>query len=69
MFFGREVSHVLDLFSATPQDIQRLIDSESDPVILRHLVDIQVAIEADALDAHVDAVGALCDLLVMERGA
>lgn len=58
----------VDLLAASPQQIQTLIDGESDPAVLRHLVDLQRAALDEDVEGAVDAVGALSDLLVLERG-
>lgn len=59
---------VLDLMSADWGSIQRIIEGESDPEVLRHLVALQEAALVDDLEGRVDAIEGLSNLLVLERG-
>jgi hypothetical protein len=58
----------MDLYSLTPFEVRQLMDSETDPDVLRCLVQLEAAAHSDDDLERTEAIGALSDLLVLNRG-
>jgi hypothetical protein len=56
------------LYSLTPFEIRALMDSETDPDVLRCLVQLEAAAHSDDDLERTSAIGALADLLILNRG-
>lgn len=58
----------MDLFNVGPREVAEMIQSESDPEVIRILVRLESAAGSGDELARMEAIGALSDLLVLERG-
>ncbi len=57
-----------DLMAASASDVGRLIAAETDPAVLRVLVELERAADVDDYEARADAIELLFEMLVLERG-
>lgn len=58
----------LNLFTASPAEIRDLMQQTDDVATLRLLADIEAAVLAGDIEAQVEAVDRIADLLVLQQG-
>jgi hypothetical protein len=59
----------IDLFQITAPEVLDLVYAETDPKIIGYLQDLHQAKCDGDVEAEVEAIGELADLLILEKGA